>query len=190
MNEWLLFFKFVLSRTKTWISLAAARMCVCFPVSCGVSNSFTCCAVWRLLWQWTETFGLVLFFCPIQVRRGQRTVQTETKYIELMIVNDYELVGVKLVVLPYHCKCCTKSLRSFCVSDCLCSLFVSLCSSVGPALRRKFLPSRWWTWQIWWEINVFKASQVFPQNSLYSVTQKTHKTICGTEKRADSWFKS
>ncbi|MEQ2207355.1 hypothetical protein XENOCAPTIV_011007, partial [Xenoophorus captivus] len=26
-----------------------------------------------------------------QVRRGQRTVQTETKYIELMIVNDYEL---------------------------------------------------------------------------------------------------
>ncbi|XP_029942720.1 disintegrin and metalloproteinase domain-containing protein 11-like [Salarias fasciatus] len=26
-----------------------------------------------------------------QVRRGQRTVQTETKYIELMVVNDYEL---------------------------------------------------------------------------------------------------
>ncbi|XP_028331614.1 disintegrin and metalloproteinase domain-containing protein 11-like isoform X2 [Gouania willdenowi] len=26
-----------------------------------------------------------------QVRRGQRTVQTETKYIELMIVNDYEM---------------------------------------------------------------------------------------------------
>ncbi|XP_047465993.1 disintegrin and metalloproteinase domain-containing protein 11 isoform X1 [Mugil cephalus] len=26
-----------------------------------------------------------------QVRRGQRTVQTETKYIELMVVNDYDL---------------------------------------------------------------------------------------------------
>uniref|UniRef100_A0A3Q1EIP0 ADAM metallopeptidase domain 11 n=1 Tax=Acanthochromis polyacanthus TaxID=80966 RepID=A0A3Q1EIP0_9TELE len=26
-----------------------------------------------------------------QVRRGQRTVQTETKYIELMVVNDYEM---------------------------------------------------------------------------------------------------
>uniref|UniRef100_A0A4W6C5K1 ADAM metallopeptidase domain 11 n=1 Tax=Lates calcarifer TaxID=8187 RepID=A0A4W6C5K1_LATCA len=30
-------------------------------------------------------------FCPPQVRRGQRTVQTETKYIELMVVNDHEL---------------------------------------------------------------------------------------------------
>ncbi|XP_020773931.1 disintegrin and metalloproteinase domain-containing protein 11 isoform X2 [Boleophthalmus pectinirostris] len=28
---------------------------------------------------------------PPQVRRGQRTVQTETKYIELMVVNDHEL---------------------------------------------------------------------------------------------------
>uniref|UniRef100_A0A4W6BYT1 ADAM metallopeptidase domain 11 n=1 Tax=Lates calcarifer TaxID=8187 RepID=A0A4W6BYT1_LATCA len=34
-------------------------------------------------------------FCPPQVRRGQRTVQTETKYIELMVVNDHELVGTK-----------------------------------------------------------------------------------------------
>lgn len=44
------------------------------------------------------------FFCPHQVRRGQRTVQTETKYIELMVVNDHELVGVKLtrsLLLPY-----------------------------------------------------------------------------------------
>uniref|UniRef100_A0A7N5ZSA0 ADAM metallopeptidase domain 11 n=1 Tax=Anabas testudineus TaxID=64144 RepID=A0A7N5ZSA0_ANATE len=39
---------------------------------------------------------LNLFSCPLQVRRGQRTVQTETKYIELMVVNDHELVGVKL----------------------------------------------------------------------------------------------
>ncbi|XP_054454465.1 disintegrin and metalloproteinase domain-containing protein 11 [Anoplopoma fimbria] len=31
------------------------------------------------------------FFCLPQVRRGQRTVQTETKYIELMVVNDHEL---------------------------------------------------------------------------------------------------
>uniref|UniRef100_A0A673API2 ADAM metallopeptidase domain 11 n=1 Tax=Sphaeramia orbicularis TaxID=375764 RepID=A0A673API2_9TELE len=30
-------------------------------------------------------------FCPHQVKRGQRTVQTETKYIELMVVNDHEL---------------------------------------------------------------------------------------------------
>uniref|UniRef100_A0AAZ3SP32 ADAM metallopeptidase domain 11 n=1 Tax=Oncorhynchus tshawytscha TaxID=74940 RepID=A0AAZ3SP32_ONCTS len=33
------------------------------------------------------------FSCPPtpQVRRGQRTVQTETKYIELMVVNDHDL---------------------------------------------------------------------------------------------------
>uniref|UniRef100_A0A8C9ZTT5 ADAM metallopeptidase domain 11 n=1 Tax=Sander lucioperca TaxID=283035 RepID=A0A8C9ZTT5_SANLU len=42
-----------------------------------------------------------------QVRRGQRTVQTETKYIELMVVNDHELVGVKLLS-PYLCNCCMK----------------------------------------------------------------------------------
>uniref|UniRef100_A0A8C4GKN9 ADAM metallopeptidase domain 11 n=1 Tax=Dicentrarchus labrax TaxID=13489 RepID=A0A8C4GKN9_DICLA len=35
--------------------------------------------------------GCVDVFCPLQVRRGQRTVQTETKYIELMVVNDHEL---------------------------------------------------------------------------------------------------
>uniref|UniRef100_A0A8C5GCI6 Disintegrin and metalloproteinase domain-containing protein 11-like n=1 Tax=Gouania willdenowi TaxID=441366 RepID=A0A8C5GCI6_GOUWI len=35
------------------------------------------------------------------VRRGQRTVQTETKYIELMIVNDYEMVGEILTVFIY-----------------------------------------------------------------------------------------
>lgn len=33
------------------------------------------------------------------MRRGQRTVQTETKYIELMVVNDYELVRVMLTAL-------------------------------------------------------------------------------------------
>lgn len=32
------------------------------------------------------------FCCLFQVRRGQRTVQSETKYIELMVVNDHELV--------------------------------------------------------------------------------------------------
>uniref|UniRef100_A0A3B4GFI3 ADAM metallopeptidase domain 11 n=1 Tax=Pundamilia nyererei TaxID=303518 RepID=A0A3B4GFI3_9CICH len=32
------------------------------------------------------------YFALFQVRRGQRTVQTETKYIELMVVNDYELL--------------------------------------------------------------------------------------------------
>uniref|UniRef100_H2TH62 ADAM metallopeptidase domain 11 n=1 Tax=Takifugu rubripes TaxID=31033 RepID=H2TH62_TAKRU len=31
------------------------------------------------------------FCCLFQVRRGQRTVQSETKYIELMVVNDHEL---------------------------------------------------------------------------------------------------
>uniref|UniRef100_A0A669EGF1 ADAM metallopeptidase domain 11 n=1 Tax=Oreochromis niloticus TaxID=8128 RepID=A0A669EGF1_ORENI len=42
-------------------------------------------------------FLLLLFFFTVFcvllcfVRRGQRTVQTETKYIELMVVNDYEL---------------------------------------------------------------------------------------------------
>lgn len=33
-----------------------------------------------------------LWIYPLQVRRGQRTDQTETKYIELMVVNDHELV--------------------------------------------------------------------------------------------------
>uniref|UniRef100_A0A7N6BWU6 ADAM metallopeptidase domain 11 n=1 Tax=Anabas testudineus TaxID=64144 RepID=A0A7N6BWU6_ANATE len=36
-------------------------------------------------------YGCMSFSCPLQVRRGQRTVQTETKYIELMVVNDHEL---------------------------------------------------------------------------------------------------
>lgn len=54
-------------------------------------------------------------FAPLQVRRGQRTVQTETKYIELMVVNDHELVGVKLTaprcfLLPYLCNCSTKAI--------------------------------------------------------------------------------
>ncbi|XP_061561913.1 disintegrin and metalloproteinase domain-containing protein 11-like isoform X2 [Phycodurus eques] len=42
----------------------------------------------------THMICLVQFLChlyPLQVRQGQRTVQTETKYIELMVVNDYEL---------------------------------------------------------------------------------------------------
>uniref|UniRef100_A0A673KHC8 Peptidase M12B domain-containing protein n=1 Tax=Sinocyclocheilus rhinocerous TaxID=307959 RepID=A0A673KHC8_9TELE len=29
---------------------------------------------------------------PLQVRRGPRTVQSETKYVELLVVNDYELM--------------------------------------------------------------------------------------------------
>uniref|UniRef100_A0A8C7Y254 ADAM metallopeptidase domain 11 n=1 Tax=Oryzias sinensis TaxID=183150 RepID=A0A8C7Y254_9TELE len=33
----------------------------------------------------------VVFPLALQVRRGQRTVLTETKYIELMVVNDYEM---------------------------------------------------------------------------------------------------
>ncbi|XP_030629939.1 disintegrin and metalloproteinase domain-containing protein 11 [Chanos chanos] len=38
---------------------------------------------------WTQLkLGLCL---PLQVRRGQRTVQTETKYVELLVVNDYDL---------------------------------------------------------------------------------------------------
>lgn len=34
----------------------------------------------------------LVFCCLSQVRRGQRTIQSETKYIELMVVNDHELV--------------------------------------------------------------------------------------------------
>lgn len=41
----------------------------------------------------------------LQVRRGQRTVQTETKYIELMVVNDYELVRVMLTALSLFNLC-------------------------------------------------------------------------------------
>uniref|UniRef100_A0A8C7F738 ADAM metallopeptidase domain 11 n=1 Tax=Oncorhynchus kisutch TaxID=8019 RepID=A0A8C7F738_ONCKI len=39
-------------------------------------------------------YSISAFSCPPtpQVRRGQRTVQTETKYIELMVVNDHDLV--------------------------------------------------------------------------------------------------
>lgn len=51
------------------------------------------CVLWRLPRQLTQTFVRHLFV--LQVRRGQRTVQTETKYIELMVVNDYEMVGGK-----------------------------------------------------------------------------------------------
>uniref|UniRef100_A0AAY4A1E9 ADA11 protein n=1 Tax=Denticeps clupeoides TaxID=299321 RepID=A0AAY4A1E9_9TELE len=36
---------------------------------------------------------------PLQVRRGQRTVQTETKYIELMVVNDHDLVNAADVTI-------------------------------------------------------------------------------------------
>lgn len=86
-----------------------------------VSNGFTCwvcvcvvfmcvsvCPEWRLLWQPIQKSGCVDFFCPLQVRRGQRTVQTETKYIELMVVNDHELVGVRLTAprcSSYLCNC-------------------------------------------------------------------------------------
>ncbi|XP_056152670.1 disintegrin and metalloproteinase domain-containing protein 11 [Lampris incognitus] len=38
-----------------------------------------------------ESHSSLIFSHPAQVRRGQRTVQTETKYIELMVVNDYDL---------------------------------------------------------------------------------------------------
>uniref|UniRef100_A0A3B4B4V6 Uncharacterized protein n=1 Tax=Periophthalmus magnuspinnatus TaxID=409849 RepID=A0A3B4B4V6_9GOBI len=44
----------------------------------------TCCLSLKVMM--TETHVR-----PPQVRRGQRTVQTETKYIELMVVNDHEL---------------------------------------------------------------------------------------------------
>uniref|UniRef100_A0A673Z6K2 ADAM metallopeptidase domain 11 n=1 Tax=Salmo trutta TaxID=8032 RepID=A0A673Z6K2_SALTR len=41
------------------------------------------------------SYGIDALSCPPplppQVRRGQRTVQTETKYIELMVVNDHDL---------------------------------------------------------------------------------------------------
>uniref|UniRef100_A0A7N6ATV7 ADAM metallopeptidase domain 11 n=1 Tax=Anabas testudineus TaxID=64144 RepID=A0A7N6ATV7_ANATE len=42
-------------------------------------------------WAALSTCHGLSFSCPLQVRRGQRTVQTETKYIELMVVNDHEL---------------------------------------------------------------------------------------------------
>ncbi|XP_034049915.1 disintegrin and metalloproteinase domain-containing protein 11-like isoform X2 [Thalassophryne amazonica] len=43
-----------------------------------------------------------------QVRRGQRTVQTETKYIELMVVNDYDMF-VRLKRSTIHTKNFAKS---------------------------------------------------------------------------------
>ncbi len=36
---------------------------------------------------------------PLQVRRGPRTVQSETKYVELLVVNDYELVRSPIYLL-------------------------------------------------------------------------------------------
>uniref|UniRef100_A0A8C5GCC3 Disintegrin and metalloproteinase domain-containing protein 11-like n=1 Tax=Gouania willdenowi TaxID=441366 RepID=A0A8C5GCC3_GOUWI len=47
---------------------------------------------------WTVGENVHMF---IGLQRGQRTVQTETKYIELMIVNDYEMVGEILTVFIY-----------------------------------------------------------------------------------------
>lgn len=76
--------------------------------ACSVSNSSTCwfcdvCVLWCSVClscikvKVTARSNVWLcgfYFALFQVRRGQRTVQTETKYIELMVVNDYELVSV------------------------------------------------------------------------------------------------
>lgn len=64
---------------------------------------------------------------PLQVRRGPRTVQSETKYVELLVVNDYELVrseNSKLFKLFFsvfffflHVVC------NICIDVSLCSLY-------------------------------------------------------------------
>ena len=66
------------------------------------SDGLTCweqCVFVCLFFPWVKvmrkasTTFISLFFCrPLQVKPGQRTVQTETKYIELMVVNDHDLV--------------------------------------------------------------------------------------------------
>ena len=86
-------------------------VCVCVCVCC-LCVSLTCVKVIM-----TADSDCVDFFRPFQVRRGQRTVQTETKYIELMVVNDHELVGVHLtapscLLFPYLCSCCAKAIIS------------------------------------------------------------------------------
>uniref|UniRef100_A0A671XZL5 ADAM metallopeptidase domain 11 n=1 Tax=Sparus aurata TaxID=8175 RepID=A0A671XZL5_SPAAU len=55
---------------------------------------------------WAQTQTVWIFFRPFQVRRGQRTVQTETKYIELMVVNDHELVVIVLMFFWSHVLTC------------------------------------------------------------------------------------
>lgn len=74
-----------------WVIVPPAGfvMCVCV-LWCSVCLSCIKVKVTARSNVWLCGFYFALF----QVRRGQRTVQTETKYIELMVVNDYELVSV------------------------------------------------------------------------------------------------
>uniref|UniRef100_A0AAQ6AMH4 ADAM metallopeptidase domain 11 n=1 Tax=Amphiprion ocellaris TaxID=80972 RepID=A0AAQ6AMH4_AMPOC len=78
--------------------ISPALVCVCACVcacSRSVNDGVTCwvCVCVFVLCEgyYDSRLQRVDFFCPLQVRRGQRTVQTETKYIELMVVNDYEM---------------------------------------------------------------------------------------------------
>uniref|UniRef100_A0A3P8TAP2 ADAM metallopeptidase domain 11 n=1 Tax=Amphiprion percula TaxID=161767 RepID=A0A3P8TAP2_AMPPE len=75
-------------------ALVCVYVCVC-ACSRSVNDGFTCwvCVCVFVLCEgyYDSKLKRVDFFCPLQVRRGQRTVQTETKYIELMVVNDYEM---------------------------------------------------------------------------------------------------
>lgn len=92
--------------------------------------------VWRLFSHLKHSAqGLSL--CLPQVRRGQRTVQTETKYIELMIVNDYELVGERYCSV-YHLFNQDRRAAKWWN---LCFVSVSLCSSAGRRLKRRFSPN-------------------------------------------------
>lgn len=60
------------------------------------------------------------FCCLFQVRRDQHTVQTETKYIELMVVNDHELVRWRHSIVHFKMhKNRGRSNRSFVISSVL-----------------------------------------------------------------------
>lgn len=91
-------------RTKTFTSALVSCVSNCFPPT-GLACARCCkCASVGPVWRSSDdstlrSLAVCVSFCSLQVRRGQRTVQTETKYIELMVVNDHELVGVKHFLL-------------------------------------------------------------------------------------------
>uniref|UniRef100_A0A8C5B878 Disintegrin and metalloproteinase domain-containing protein 11-like n=1 Tax=Gadus morhua TaxID=8049 RepID=A0A8C5B878_GADMO len=69
-------------------SLSLSVLLLFLSVSLPLSLSLSC-SVTRT--QASTTFISLVFCRPLQVKPGQRTVTTETKYIELMVVNDHDL---------------------------------------------------------------------------------------------------
>lgn len=85
-----------------------------------------------------QYIGLLKSVTPcvsLQVRRGPRTVQSETKYVELLVVNDYELVRSPVYLL-FSYTFLYFFLCNICLDVSLCSLY----RCEDQPLRRGTLP--------------------------------------------------